>query len=308
MASALRTWPIYIVLLTCSLTSTIAWDYTAAIPGLKASQLVFDDVPGFTRSVQRDTYSLIAPESQVWQPHPRWPGALTAHLISPAVKANFAMFFAKLGLNSTGTSPATGVERFIFVLGGELTLDVVGENAPVQLTYNDYAYLPPGQEHSLSTSSEASLLVFERRYAGQGSPDFVHGHTEDSPLLPVPGEVFRLRKLVPQTPAYDFNIHIMDFSPGEHLNVKEMHYNQHGLLLLAGKGIYRLNEDWHAVQAGDVIWMAPYVPQWYAALGTQPTRYLIYKDTTLDPLETPWLGQGAAASACGCAARSCNAA
>lgn len=37
--------------------------------------------------------------------------------------------------------------RFIFVLGGELTLDVVGENAPVQLTYNDYAYLPPGQEH-----------------------------------------------------------------------------------------------------------------------------------------------------------------
>lgn len=76
----------------------------------------------------------------------------------------------------------------------------------------------------------------------------MHGHTEDSPLLPVPGEVFRLRKLVPQTPAYDFNIHIMDFSPGEHLNVKEMHYNQHGLLLLAGKGIYRLNEDWHAVQ------------------------------------------------------------
>ncbi|RMZ53192.1 hypothetical protein APUTEX25_005181 [Auxenochlorella protothecoides] len=208
-------------------------------------------------------------------------------LTQDAVKANFAMFFAKLGLNSTGTSPATGVERFIFVLGGELTLDVVGENAPVQLTYNDYAYLPPGQEHSLSTSSEASLLVFERRYAGQ---------------------VFRLRKLVPQTPAYDFNIHIMDFSPGEHLNVKEMHYNQHGLLLLAGKGIYRLNEDWHAVQAGDVIWMAPYVPQWYAALGTQPTRYLIYKDTTLDPLETPWLGQGAAASACGCAARSCNAA
>ncbi|GLU05505.1 hypothetical protein SLE2022_226030 [Rubroshorea leprosula] len=27
---------------------------------------------------------------------------------------------------------------------------------------------------------------------------------------------------------YDFNIHIMDFQPGEFHNVKEVHYNQHG--------------------------------------------------------------------------------
>ena len=42
----------------------------------------------------------------------------------------------------------------------------------------------------------------------------------------------------------------------------------------------------YPVQAGDAIWMAPYVPQWYAALGTQPSRYILYKDTTLDPLLT----------------------
>ena len=39
-------------------------------------------------------------------------------------------------------------------------------------------------------------------------------------MLPVPGEVFALRKLLPQTSAYDFNIHIMDFQPGESLYVK----------------------------------------------------------------------------------------
>lgn len=43
------------------------------------------------------------------------------------------------------------------------------------------------------------------------------------------GEVFRLRKLMPTSMAHDFNIHIMDFDPGEYLNVKEVHYNQHGL-------------------------------------------------------------------------------
>ena len=37
---------------------------------------------------------------------------------------------------------------------------------------------------------------------------------------------------------------------GEHLNVKEVHYNQHGLLLLTGKGIYRLADSWYPVQVG----------------------------------------------------------
>ena len=50
--------------------------------------------------------------------------------------------------------------------------------------------------------------------------------------------------------------------PAEHLYVKEIHYNQHGLMLLEGKGIYRLNDKWYSVQAGDVIWMAPFVTQW----------------------------------------------
>ena len=40
----------------------------------------------------------------------------------------------------------------------------------------------------------------------------------------------------------------------------------------------------YPVQAGDAIWMAPYVVQWYAALGNQNSRYILYKDTTLDPL------------------------
>lgn len=56
--------------------------------------------------------------------------------------------------------------------------------------------------------------------------------------------MFVLRKLMPATDEYDFNIHVMDFQPGQYLYIKEIHYNQHGLLLLQGQGIYR----W--VQAG----------------------------------------------------------
>jgi (S)-ureidoglycine aminohydrolase len=48
--------------------------------------------------------------------------------------------------------------------------------------------------------------------------------------------------------------------------------------MLEGQGIYRLDADWHPVQAGDVIWMAPYCPQWFAAIGPAPARYIYYKD------------------------------
>lgn len=44
----------------------------------------------------------------------------------------------------------------------------------------------------------------------------------------------------------------------------------------------------YPVQAGDAIWMAPYVVQWYAALGQKSSRYILYKDTTLDPLIATW--------------------
>ena len=43
----------------------------------------------------------------------------------------------------------------------------------------------------------------------QGKPRFLHGATQAQPVLPVAGEVFALRKLLPQTADYDFNVHVM---------------------------------------------------------------------------------------------------
>ncbi|KAL3633653.1 hypothetical protein CASFOL_022415 [Castilleja foliolosa] len=151
---------------------------------------------------------------------------------------------------------------------------------------DSYAYLPPNSEHSLKSDSTSTLVVFERRheYLQNHPPEQIIGTTDKQPLLETQGEVFELRKLIPTSLPYDFNIHIMDFQPGEFLNVKEVHYNQHGLLLLEGQGIYRLGDSWYPVQAGDAIWMAPFVPQWYAALGKTKSRYLLYKDVNRNPL------------------------
>ncbi|CAD5170650.1 unnamed protein product [Musa acuminata subsp. malaccensis] len=244
------------------------------------------DLPGFTRSVYRWDHALITPESHVFSPLPDWVNTLGAYLITPAMGAHFSMYLAKMQENSRSGLPPKDVERFVFVVDGGVTFSngsIIDHKLPV----DSYAYLPPNVEHLLKCDTTATILIFERRLymsLENHCPEQIIGSTEKQPLLETPGEVFELRKLLPTSAPYDFNIHIMDFQPGEYLNVKEVHYNQHGLLLLEGQGIYRLGDSWYPVQAGDVIWMAPFVPQWYAALGKTPSRYLLYKDVNRNPL------------------------
>jgi hypothetical protein len=91
--------------------------------------------------------------------------------------------------------------------------------------------------------------------ANGSRPQLLFGSTDAQPLLPVGDEVFGLRKLLPTSVEYDFNMHVMTFEPGEFLTVKEVHYNQHGLLLLDGHGIYRLADKWRvrAAAAGAAL-------------------------------------------------------
>ncbi|KAG0558525.1 hypothetical protein KC19_10G034700 [Ceratodon purpureus] len=257
-------------------------------PTLSASHL--QDLPGFTRSVYERDHALITPESQVFSPLPGWLNTLAAYMITPAMGAHFTMYLATMAGNSSSAEPPSGIERFVFIVKGETTLTADLPQGTATLKVDEFAYIPPGSKHTFSTSHSATLVVFERRYSkgGDGAPKLFTGRTNQQPNLETPGEVFDLRKLLPATPTYDFNIHVMDFQPGEYLNVKEVHYNQHGLLLLEGRGIYRLADKWYPVQAGDVIWMAPFVPQWYAALGKTRSRYILYKDTARDPLLHPY--------------------
>ncbi|ESQ55733.1 hypothetical protein EUTSA_v10026866mg [Eutrema salsugineum] len=264
-------------------------------PTLSPSHL--QDLPGFTRSVYKRDHALITPESHVYSPLPdcykirqnRCSNLQDKHIRGVFDHTGngfpFVMYFAKMKEMSSSGLPPQDIERLVFVIEGAVTLTNTSSSSK-KLTVDSYAYLPPNFYHSLDCVESATLVVFERRYAHLGSltTELIVGSTDKQPLLETPGEVFELRKLLPVSLAYDFNIHIMDFQPGEFLNVKEVHYNQHGLLLLEGQGIYRLGDNWYPVQAGDVIWMAPFVPQWYAALGKTRSRYLLYKDVNRNPL------------------------
>ncbi|KAH9720973.1 (S)-ureidoglycine aminohydrolase [Citrus sinensis] len=219
-------------------------------PTLSPSHL--QDLPGFTRSVYKRDHALITPESHVLSPLPEWTNTLGAYLITPAMGSHFVMYLANMQENARSALPPHDVERFIFVVQGSAML-TNASGVSSKLMVDSYTYLPPNFAHSLRAEGSATLVVFERRYASLENhiTEQIVGSTDKQPLLETPGE-------------------IMDFQPGEFLNVKEVHYNQHGLLLLEGQGIYRLGDSWYPVQAGDVLWMAPFVPQW-GLTGFQPS-------------------------------------
>jgi len=272
---------------TCDGGEPVTYDYSKVITAERNAGVAFEDLPGFTRSFYERDHALITPESRVWAGFPGWQNATTAHLITPASGAHFSMYLVNMQAGGRSAAPGSPeVERFAFVIHGSAKAEVGGKAH--ELPADHYAYFPAAMMHTITSETGAQLVVFERKYGIKGGkPEAQFGNVDSKPHLPTPGEVFGLRKLMPMTGDYDFNIHIMDFKPGEHLNVKEVHYNQHGLLLLQGKGIYRLADKWFPVQAGDAIYMGPFVPQWYAALGYENSRYLLYKDTTMDPLLSP---------------------
>ncbi|CAF2072715.1 hypothetical protein Bca52824_087908 [Brassica carinata] len=257
-------------------TKPIYWKVTN--PTLSPSHL--QDLPGYTRSVYKRDHALITPESHVYSPLPDWTNTLGAYLITPAMGSHFVMYFAKMkGMSSSGLPPKD-IERLVFVVEGAVPLTNTSCSSQ-KLTVDSYAYLPPNFYHSLDCVESATLVVFEQRYEHLGShtTEFIVGSTDKQPLLETPGESFiTIEILIPSVP---FRFCLLKWF----WNVKqEVHYNQHGLLLLEGQGLYRLGDNWYPVEAGDVIWMAPFVPQWYAALGKTRSRYLLYKDVNRNPL------------------------
>jgi (S)-ureidoglycine aminohydrolase len=77
-------------------------------------------------------------------------------------------------------------------------------------------------------------------------------------------------------------MNIFTFAPGCSLPVVETHVMEHGLYFLQGKGVYYLDDTWMEVEAGDFIWMGPYVPQSFYATGPTPAKYIYYKNVNRD--------------------------
>ena len=82
----------------------------------------------------------------------------------------------------------------------------------------------------------------------------------------------------PDDLRHDMHVTVVSFEPGAVIPFAETHVMEHGLYVLEGKAVYRLNRDWVEVEAGDFMWLRAFCPQACYAGGPGRFRYLLYKD------------------------------
>ncbi len=244
---------------------------------------------GTSRSRVLRDHALIAPDSFVRSPIPGWKGTRGVVLVAPPMGARFVQYLALMEPGGVASSPRPGVERVLFVLDGEVEVELTPD-VPHALGPGGFAYLPPDGECPLRAVVESRLCVFEKRY--ERLPEVAPPSARAGAERDVPGEPFLgdpdalLQVLLPDEPAFDLAVNVFTYQPGATLPMVEVHVMEHGLLILEGQGVYRLGDSWYPVREGDAIWMAPYCPQWFVAMGKGPARYLYYKDINRDPLGT----------------------
>lgn len=236
---------------------------------------------GHTRDVVKARYALRTPAGFVPSWLPGWRNCVLIVQISPALGARFSQWQVTFAKNGEGRGH-TGVNEYLFyVLEGRCAVNLPGQKSALKA--GSYVYAPPGTDFIFNQARPGTrLLVFGKKYealAGHKAPGAITGHESKIASRPFLGnQDAQLQVLLPDHPAFDMAVNIFTYQPGATLPFVETHVMEHGLLMRQGQGIYRLDTDWHPVQAGDVIWMAPYCPQWFVAMGSAPASYIYYKD------------------------------
>jgi (S)-ureidoglycine aminohydrolase len=219
---------------------------------------------------------------------PFWDGARFWVLSRPlsGFAETFSQYIAEVQPGGGSDRPETeaGVEAVLFVVDGGISL-TVGESTH-DLGPGGYAYLPPDQSWRLRNTGTAParfhwIRKLYQAVDGLPHPDPLVLNENDIAPTPMPdtGGVWATTRFVdPADLRHDMHVTIVTFQPGGVIPFAETHVMEHGLYVLEGKAVYRLNQDWVEVEAGDYMWLRAFCPQACYAGGPGPFRYLLYKD------------------------------
>ncbi|OOG75033.1 (S)-ureidoglycine aminohydrolase [Sinorhizobium sp. A49] len=177
-----------------------------------------------------------------------------------------------------------GAEGALFVVEGELTVTLDGKEHRMQP--GGFAFIPPASKWAAHNRSEAPVRFHWVRKAyeyvdGLPAPEAFFTNEADITPSAMPGTEGKwatTRFVDPTDLRHDMHMTIVTFEPGAIIPFAETHVMEHGLYVLEGKAVYRLNQDWVEVEAGDYMWLRAFCPQACYAGGPGKFRYLLYKD------------------------------
>ncbi|WP_394886949.1 bifunctional allantoicase/(S)-ureidoglycine aminohydrolase [Mesorhizobium sp. AaZ16] len=188
------------------------------------------------------------------------------------------------GGGSDRPEPDTGAEAALFVVEGELTVTLDGRKQVMRP--GGFAFIPPASRWTVRNEGAAPVRFHWIRKAydsveGIEIPEAFFADEADIAPAPMPGTDGKwatTRFVDPADMRHDMHVTIVTFEPGAVIPFAETHVMEHGLYVLEGKAVYRLNQDWVEVEAGDYMWLRAFCPQACYAGGPGKFRYLLYKD------------------------------
>ncbi|ODT49689.1 bifunctional allantoicase/(S)-ureidoglycine aminohydrolase [Devosia sp. 63-57] len=263
------------------MTSTYATP-PAGLPGqmtLHTQRAVFTEAYAFLPAgVMRDIVTSYLPH---WRDTRAW---IIARPLSGFAET-FSQYIVEVlpGGGSERPEPNREAEGVLFVVSGQMTLTLEGETH--LLKEGGYAFLPPGCAWSLVNKSTVPVRFHwvRKRYElvdGVDIPSAFVTNEQDEPIRWMPGTNDRwgtTRFVEPTDLRHDMHVNIVTLEPGAVIPFEETHVMEHGLYVLEGKAVYRLNRDWVEVETGDFMWLRAFCPQACYA-GPERFRYLLYKD------------------------------
>lgn len=198
----------------------------------------------------------------------------------------FSQYVMEVGADGGSDLPdaETGAEHVLFVTAGAMWLSLDGQDH--ELAAGGYAYIPAGCRWAVKNGADDPLRFHWIRKLWEPAPGlerpaaFVTNEREIKPVaMPdTQGRWATTRFVDPTDLRHDMHVNIVTFQPGGLIPFEETHVMEHGLYVLEGKAVYKLNRDWVEVEAGDFMWLRAYCPQACYAAGPGPFRYLLYKD------------------------------
>lgn len=198
----------------------------------------------------------------------------------------FAQYIVEVGAGGGSERPEQDpeAEGVLFVVNGEIELTLAGTKHV--LKPGGYAFIPPASDWALRNRSGAAVRFhwIRKRYQavdGVPYPEAFVTNEQDIEPIAMPGTEGRwatTRFVDMADMRHDMHVNIVTFQPGGIIPFAETHVMEHGLYVLEGQAVYRLNQDWVEVQAGDFMWLRAFCPQACYAGGPGPFRYLLYKD------------------------------
>lgn len=243
------------------------------------------------RAVFTDAYAVIprgVMQDIVTSFLPFWVGTRLWVLSRPlsGFAETFSQYIMEVAPNGGSVRPEVdpGAQSVIFVVDGMAKIVIEGEHH--QLRPGSYVYLPPQTTWTFENDSGAIARFHWIRKAfevieGLPYPDVIITNEQDVTPTPMPGTDGKwatTRFVDPTDMRHDMHVTVVTFEPGAVIPFAETHVMEHGLYVLEGKAVYRLNQDWVEVEAGDYMWLRSFCPQACYAGGPGRFRYLLYKD------------------------------